>query len=149
MTLDLLAYFGLEWSNENYEKFIVKGNQKVKNNIDYTVEGDWSAASFYVVAGAIGGKMRLKGLAKETRQGDVAILNAVQQAGANIKWDNGDLIVEKDTLNPIQFDATECPDLFPPLVVLAAHADRKSTRLNSSHVRISYAVFCLKKKKKK
>src|SRR3989442_11726689 len=30
----------------------------------------------------------------------------------------------------------------------AAGADRKSTRLNSSHVRISYAVFCLKKKKK-
>src|SRR5436305_9491008 len=29
---------------------------------------------------------------------------------------------------------------------LLAHADRKSTRLNSSHVRISYAVFCLKKK---
>src|SRR5690606_42127835 len=28
-------------------------------------------------------------------------------------------------------------------------ADRKSTRLNSSHVKISYAVFCLKKKKKK
>src|SRR3989442_12038949 len=30
-----------------------------------------------------------------------------------------------------------------------AEIDRKSTRLNSSHVRISYAVFCLKKKKKK
>src|SRR5690606_40410453 len=30
-----------------------------------------------------------------------------------------------------------------------AAADRKSTRLNSSHVKISYAVFCLKKKKKK
>src|SRR5690606_41974456 len=29
------------------------------------------------------------------------------------------------------------------------HLDRKSTRLNSSHVKISYAVFCLKKKKKK
>src|SRR5436309_11325912 len=28
-------------------------------------------------------------------------------------------------------------------------SDRKSTRLNSSHVKISYAVFCLKKKKKK
>src|SRR3989442_15469236 len=37
------------------------------------------------------------------------------------------------------------------LVWIAAklvHSDRKSTRLNSSHVRISYAVFCLKKKKK-
>src|SRR6266853_3160926 len=31
----------------------------------------------------------------------------------------------------------------------AGHADRKSTRLNSSHSQISYAVFCLKKKKKK
>src|SRR5690606_42015610 len=31
----------------------------------------------------------------------------------------------------------------------AEHQDRKSTRLNSSHVKISYAVFCLKKKKRK
>src|SRR3989442_14360957 len=30
---------------------------------------------------------------------------------------------------------------------VVARVDRKSTRLNSSHVRISYAVFCLKKKK--
>src|SRR5207302_6726442 len=31
---------------------------------------------------------------------------------------------------------------------LSLSSDRKSTRLNSSHVKISYAVFCLKKKKK-
>src|SRR3712207_8205787 len=37
-----------------------------------------------------------------------------------------------------------------PLQLLAYHvADRKSTRLNSSHANISYAVFCLKKKKYK
>src|SRR5436305_8596274 len=36
-----------------------------------------------------------------------------------------------------------------PVYYYEAAADRKSTRLNSSHVRISYAVFCLKKKKKK
>src|SRR5690554_1774926 len=35
------------------------------------------------------------------------------------------------------------------LYSLSQGLDRKSTRLNSSHVRISYAVFCLKKKKKK
>src|SRR3989442_10655320 len=42
--------------------------------------------------------------------------------------------------------------LMPPqntLCSLTFGSDRKSTRLNSSHVRISYAVFCLKKKKKK
>src|SRR6266511_5250413 len=37
-----------------------------------------------------------------------------------------------------------CSTARPP----SAHEDRKSTRLNSSHVKISYAVFCLKKKKK-
>src|SRR5207253_8578160 len=36
-----------------------------------------------------------------------------------------------------------------PLIAAMAGTDRKSTRLNSSHVAISYAVFCLKKKKKK
>src|SRR3712207_7066431 len=35
------------------------------------------------------------------------------------------------------------------VLVFAIFADRKSTRLNSSHANISYAVFCLKKKKKK
>src|SRR2546427_1894223 len=40
-------------------------------------------------------------------------------------------------------------DLTPLYVPLIAVTDRKSTRLNSSHSQISYAVFCLKKKKKK
>src|SRR5690554_7452011 len=42
-----------------------------------------------------------------------------------------------------------CLEETQPDVILQATTDRKSTRLNSSHVRISYAVFCLKKKKKK
>src|SRR5690554_7676732 len=37
--------------------------------------------------------------------------------------------------------------LYAPLIRMTGGEDRKSTRLNSSHVRISYAVFCLKKKK--
>src|SRR5690349_10517905 len=39
------------------------------------------------------------------------------------------------------------PEVFPSVEdIFAPGADRKSTRLNSSHVEISYAVFCLKKK---
>src|SRR5436309_9361639 len=47
--------------------------------------------------------------------------------------------------------ADRLPPQRRPLGLLrpGAHPDRKSTRLNSSHVKISYAVFCLKKKKKK
>src|SRR5438874_3755639 len=40
-----------------------------------------------------------------------------------------------------------CKETIPPLVEIKPNQDRKSTRLNSSHVEISYAVFCLKKKR--
>jgi len=127
MTLDLMKHFGLECINEDFKRFKIKGNQKIVHNVNYTVEGDWSAASFMVVAGAIGGKMKLKGLAKDTQQGDIAILDAAKQFGAVVNWEDNLLIVEKNEVQPIHFDATECPDLFPPLVVLAANAEGKST----------------------
>src|SRR5258707_11282074 len=49
---------------------------------------------------------------------------------------------------PISPGATDVGgvDPFVDLGILDAHGDRKSTRLNSSHANISYAVFCLKKK---
>jgi 3-phosphoshikimate 1-carboxyvinyltransferase len=127
MTLDLLNHFGLKCEHDNFKVFSIKGNQQVKENVEYSVEGDWSAASFMVVAGAIGGKMQLEGLKKDTHQGDIAILEAAKRSGAIVKWENESLIIEKDKILPFNFDATECPDLFPPLVVLAAYADGKST----------------------
>src|SRR5690606_12777297 len=48
------------------------------------------------------------------------------------------------TFSAFSLDALKLWEAGRPLA-----ADRKSTRLNSSHVKISYAVFCLKKKKKK
>src|SRR5690554_7377911 len=50
--------------------------------------------------------------------------------------------------NPEQSSARRQPTSAAPGTAHPPHSDRKSTRLNSSHVRISYAVFCLKKKKK-
>src|SRR2546427_5793161 len=50
---------------------------------------------------------------------------------------------------PFGFAGDERHDLRIGTIALAAMGDRKSTRLNSSHSQISYAVFCLKKKKRK
>ncbi|HLV42513.1 MAG TPA: 3-phosphoshikimate 1-carboxyvinyltransferase [Brumimicrobium sp.] len=127
MTLDLLKHFGLTCENDNYQRFSIKGNQTVNQEVDYSVEGDWSAASFLVVAGAIGGEMKINGLKKETHQGDSTILDAAILAGANVQWNNGVLSIKKDAIRPFNFDATECPDLFPPLVVMAAYANGNST----------------------
>src|SRR3712207_6853667 len=58
---------------------------------------------------------------------------------------------EQDDRNHMPFDLKALQDmakLYPGKTVIKDHEDRKSTRLNSSHANISYAVFCLKKKKK-
>src|SRR5690625_5417190 len=54
------------------------------------------------------------------------------------------LTVMKQVLKNLNID----PKQYNPRTMIAQIRDRKSTRLNSSHVAISYAVFCLKKKKK-
>src|SRR5690554_7112223 len=51
--------------------------------------------------------------------------------------------------HPLFFPTGQLQTPFAHLGVVTFRQDRKSTRLNSSHVRISYAVFCLKKKKSK
>src|SRR5690606_41649922 len=50
---------------------------------------------------------------------------------------------------PMKAAGMRSPHSHATAVSTTVHRDRKSTRLNSSHVKISYAVFCLKKKKKK
>jgi len=121
MTLQVLNDFGVEATHTNYEVFHIKGNQQYKAT-DYTIEGDWSGAAFLAVAGAIGGQVTIELLAKRSTQADKAIMDVLAQVGANIHWINDTTVsISKGELNAFDFDATDCPDLFPPLVALAAY----------------------------
>ena len=126
MTLEMLTAFGLKITHDQFKHFKINGNQRISAPKEYTVEGDWSSASFWVVAGAINGSITLKGLQQNSAQGDREIVRAVEKSGAKIEWKDGELTVAKNKLSAFEFDATECPDLFPPLVVLAAHCKGKS-----------------------
>src|SRR5438105_6603789 len=53
------------------------------------------------------------------------------------------------TVERFMFSVTTLPFTRPDFPPMSSPSDRKSTRLNSSHEWISYAVFCLKKKKKR
>ncbi len=125
MTLDILKEFGAEVKQENYETFRIKGSQKYKAR-NYKIEGDWSGAAFHLVAGAIAGEVEVKGLNPDSLQADRAILDAIKNSGAQIKVSEESIHVETASLKAFEFDATHCPDLFPPLVVLAAACEGKT-----------------------
>jgi 3-phosphoshikimate 1-carboxyvinyltransferase len=127
MTVNILARFGIEISNDmDMKKFFIKGDQRYKPSA-YSVEGDWSGASFMLVAGAVGGSITVKGLNGLSHQADRAIIEALEEVGAQIALDENSITVRRGKLKAFQFDATECPDLFPPLIALAAHCEGKST----------------------
>jgi len=120
ITLDILKHFGIVIENKNYKELHISGQQML-NSTSYKVEADWSGASFLCVAGAIGGRVMLRDINYKSSQGDRAILDVVKKVGADVQeLDNG-IIIKKDRLDPFIFDATDCPDLFPPLVALAVN----------------------------
>jgi len=122
MTIGVLRDFGIKISNEEYQLFRVPGRQKYFPG-NYEVESDWSGGSFLLVAGAINGNIKVNGLRTGSFQSDMAILKALENAGAVLKISDGQIEVSKSVLKAFEFDATESPDLFPPLVALASYCN--------------------------
>ena len=120
LTLRLLKLFNVELGHENYQRFLIPGGQTY-HGADLTVEGDWSGAAFPLVAGAVAGCVRVTGLDLNSAQADRRIVEALELSGAIIRYETEALAVSRGKARPFEFDATHCPDLFPPLVVLACH----------------------------
>ena len=126
MTISLLEKFGVEIKHKKeLDRFEIRGRQKYKP-ANYTVEGDWSSAAFLLVAGAIAGKVKVRGLDAASLQADRAIVDALRLAGAKVSAEGGEVVAEKSELKGFEFDATDCPDLFPPLVALACNCKGRS-----------------------
>lgn len=129
LTLQVMKHFGYDVTNNNYQSFLINPVAKTVNNtIEYTVEGDWSGSAFLLVAAAIAGKITVTGLNTLSTQADKAILKALIDCGSTISIQEkqieiGSPAVGNSALRAFHFDATDCPDLFPPLVALAAYCN--------------------------
>ena len=135
LTISVLKDFGFRIDNKNYEVFTIHPRKPLPaHSIKYTVEGDWSNASFLLVAGAIAGEVTLKGADLNSSQGDKNIMEALYDCGAEVNIHQKDITVKKNNLKAFDFDATNCPDLFPPLVALAVHCNSTSTLLGVSRL---------------
>ncbi|MGH2645552.1 MAG: 3-phosphoshikimate 1-carboxyvinyltransferase, partial [Chitinophagaceae bacterium] len=135
LTLQIMQHFGVKVTNEDFKKFHF-GQRQHFRACDYTVEGDWSGAAFLLVAGAVAGQTEVDNLNIRSAQSDKAILNALEKAGAKVMKGMFTVLIEKGPLTAFEFDATDCPDLFPPLVSLAANC-KGITRLKGTS-RLAY-----------
>lgn len=124
LTLRVMEDFGLPLpKNEDYRTFRFEQSKALKAAPKhYTIEGDWSAASMWLVAGAIGGRVTVTGLDAFSEQADIKILQALMDAGASLSIEADRVSCAAAPLRAFQFDATDCPDLFPALAVLACYA---------------------------
>ena len=125
MTIDMASKFGVKISHNDYKEFYVEGSQKYEA-VDIAIEGDWSAAAMMLVAGAIAGKITLTNISLLSKQADVAICDALVRAGALVTSEPNSITVEERDLVAFEFDATQCPDLFPALAAWAAAAEGES-----------------------
>lgn len=129
LTLAVMKQFNLKVpENHYYETFyFAPSDLKVQPYTHhYTVEGDWSGAAFLLVAGVIAGPITVEGLDVQSTQADKAILQALIDSGAGISIRPEEIELRPMPLRAFHFNATECPDLFPPLVALASFCEGKT-----------------------
>ncbi len=128
LSLKVMKDFGLNVPvNRDYKEFHFASsaiNYKPQT-IHYTIEGDWSGGAFLLVAGAIAGNITVKGLDLSSAQADKAVLTAFNDCGCKIDIQPEQIQISRSAeakeLKAFHFNASDCPDLFPPLAALASY----------------------------
>ncbi|MFC3034308.1 3-phosphoshikimate 1-carboxyvinyltransferase [Pseudoalteromonas fenneropenaei] len=123
ITLGVMHQFGVQVENDNYQVFRVKGNQQYQSPGEILVEGDASSASYFVAAAAIaGGEIEIRGVGKNSVQGDIGFAKVMEQVGAKIDWFDDKIVVRKGDLNGVDIDANAIPDAAMTLATVALFA---------------------------
>ncbi|MGM9768231.1 MAG: type I 3-dehydroquinate dehydratase [Candidatus Cryptobacteroides sp.] len=146
ITMDVMKAFGVkvwcdmeggaefaeskDWSDCTSITFHIKGGQSYKA-ADMDIEGDWSSAANFLVAGAVFGRAELTGLDTKSLQADLSIMDILMEAGASLSQMGDDdpkglIHVQRAPLSAFDVDAANCPDLFPIVSVLAAFCEGTS-----------------------
>lgn len=134
MTIKVMDDYGVKVVEKDYGYFI-SGNQKYVKR-DYVVESDWSQAAFFLVAGAVGGDVTLKGLDLNSAQGDKEIINILKRFGADIDVNEKYIRSRKSALFGTDIDVSDIPDTVPSLAVAAAFAEGVTTIYGGERLRL-------------
>jgi 3-phosphoshikimate 1-carboxyvinyltransferase len=135
LTMAMLETFGIKAEFSDMV-FSIPGGQTYRSPGTVHVEGDWSNAAFWLTAGAVGGSgITCTGLDLQSRQGDRAVLDILEQFGAHIERSEGAVTVCGGKLRGVEIDARDIPDLVPILTVAAAAAEGETVIRNAGRLR--------------
>ncbi len=137
ITTDIQKKFGITVEKKE-NSFIIPEGQKYTSPSVFTVEGDYSNAAFFIVAGALSSKMGLEvnSLHEKTCQGDSKIIEILEKMGAKISRNEDKITVFKSELHSVEIDCSDIPDLVPVLCVAASVAEGTSVFSNINRLRM-------------
>ncbi len=124
ITLNLMNRFGVQVKKIDWQYFVIPGSGGYVSPGEIFVEGDASSASYFLAAGALAGNIEVKGIGKNSIQGDIKFTEALTLMGAEIQILEGSIKVSKaSTLQAINLDCNHIPDAAMTLAVLALFAN--------------------------
>ncbi len=122
ITLALMSRFGVEVENQNYQRFVIRGQQQYQSPGHWLVEGDASSASYFLAAAAIGGSIKVTGIGRHAVQGDIRFADALEAMGATVEWGDDYISVTRNQLNGIDRDYNAIPDAAMTIATTALFA---------------------------
>jgi len=138
ITLNLMRRFGVTVERDGWQAFTIQAGQQYTSPGIIHVEGDASSASYFLAAGAIaGGPVRIEGVGRDSIQGDVRFVEALQQMGATVSI--GDNWIEAESHGPLQAidaDFNHIPDAAMTIAIAALYAEGRSVLRNIGSWRV-------------
>lgn len=135
MTVDVMARLGIAVEREGYVRFLVPGGQAYRAG-DYRVETDVSNAGYFWAAAAVtGGRVTVRGVRRDSRQGDIRLLDCLERMGCGVHPEGDGIAVTGGRLSGITVDMSDMPDMVPTLGVVAAFAEGVTEIRNVAHLR--------------
>ncbi|MES3008520.1 MAG: 3-phosphoshikimate 1-carboxyvinyltransferase [Pseudomonadota bacterium] len=123
ITLDVMAKFGVQVENHDYQRFVIKAGQRYKSPGTMMVEGDASSASYFLAAAAIaGGTVRVHGTGSASVQGDARFAEVLEQMGAKVTWGDTWIEVSRGELHGVDVDLNHIPDAAMTIATTALFA---------------------------
>ena len=132
----MIAKFGVAIENDHFSRFHIAGSQTYRSPGRLAIEGDASAASYFFAAAAIKGSVRIQGLNRESKQGDMLFLDVLEKMGAQVNRTEDFIEVHHATLHGIDLDANRLPDAAMTLATTALFAQGKTVIRNIANWRV-------------